>query len=208
MASRGAVAGPRAIGKEDGYHFIAQEFVQGQDLATILRLKGAPQLGPALHVMRQVASALSAAGQAGIVHRDIKPENILVSKNGIVKVADFGLAQLHATEEDASLTQEGTTLGTPLYMSPEQVRGLELDPRTDIYSFGVTCYRLLSDRLPFTGTTATGKHGAEAKDKATDHTAPAKGPTHIVDGIEDSLTFRPDRYFILQDRSTDRDNDD
>ena len=144
------------IGKEDGYHFIAQEFVQGQDLATILKLKGAPQLGPALHVMRQVASALSAAGQAGIVHRDIKPENILVSKKGIVKVADFGLAQLHATDEDTSLTQEGTTLGTPLYMSPEQVRGLELDPRTDIYSFGITCYRLLSNRLPFTGTTATG----------------------------------------------------
>ncbi len=144
------------IGEEDGFHFIAQEFVQGKNLAAILKSKGVPDLGSSLHVIRQVTSALKAAGQAGIVHRDIKPENILVTKKGEVKVADFGLAQLHDNSENGNLTREKMTLGTPLYMSPEQVNGRELDPRSDIYSFGVTCYQLLCGRTPFTGTTAMG----------------------------------------------------
>ncbi|MFM7832635.1 MAG: serine/threonine-protein kinase, partial [Planctomycetaceae bacterium] len=100
--------------------------------------------------MRQVAAALKASGRAGIVHRDIKPENILVTKKGEVKVADFGLAQLGENTEG----KEGVTMGTPLYMSPEQVSGRELDPRSDIYSFGVTCYQLLCGEPPFRGTTA------------------------------------------------------
>lgn len=142
------------IGEEEGYHFIAQEYVQGKDLATILKTKGVPDLGSSLHVIRQVTSALKASGQAGIVHRDIKPENILVTKKGDVKVADFGLAQLHDNPEAGSITREGMTLGTPLYMSPEQVNGRELDPRSDIYSFGVTCYQILCGRTPFSGNSA------------------------------------------------------
>lgn len=139
------------IGQEGDLHYIAQEYVQGKDLATIIKERGRPDLSSALHVMRQVAAALKASGQAGIVHRDIKPENILVTKKGEVKVADFGLAQLGDTSgADAS----GVTMGTPLYMSPEQISGRELDPRSDIYSFGVTCYQLLSGDLPFKGTTA------------------------------------------------------
>ncbi|MCA9082959.1 MAG: protein kinase [Planctomycetaceae bacterium] len=139
------------VGEEDGLHYIAQEFVQGKDLASILKSKGVPDIGACLHVMRQVASALKASGQAGIVHRDIKPENILVTKKGEVKVADFGLAQLHDNRDGGGITREGMTLGTPLYMSPEQVSGKELDPRSDIYSFGVTCYQLLSGKTPFSG---------------------------------------------------------
>jgi serine/threonine protein kinase len=141
------------IGREGDLHYIAQELVQGKDLATVLAGKGKPDLSSALHVMRQVAAALKAAGDAGIVHRDIKPENILVTKKGEVKVADFGLAQLHDREESGNLTREGTTLGTPLYMSPEQIHGKELDPRSDIYSFGVTCYQLLCGQTPFSGRT-------------------------------------------------------
>lgn len=140
------------VGEDQGLHFIAQEFVKGKDLASILKTKKVPDLGSSLLVIRQVASALKASGQAGIVHRDIKPENILVTKTGEVKVADFGLAQLHETNKDGSLTREGMTLGTPLYMSPEQVSGLELDPRSDVYSFGVTCYQLLCGKTPFTGS--------------------------------------------------------
>ena len=138
------------IGQEDGLHFIAQEFVQGKDLATILKGKGKPDAASALHVMRQVASALKASGQAGIVHRDIKPENILVTKKGEIKVADFGLAQLGESTKD----NKGVTMGTPLYMSPEQVSGRELDPRSDIYSFGVTAYQLLCGETPFKGNNA------------------------------------------------------
>jgi len=142
------------VGEEDGYHFIAQEFVKGKDLASILKSKGVPDIGSSLHVIRQVTSALKAAGESGIVHRDIKPENILVTRTGEVKVADFGLAQLHDNPEAGSITREGMTLGTPLYMSPEQVSGKELDPRSDVYSFGVTCYQLLCGKTPFTGSSA------------------------------------------------------
>jgi serine/threonine protein kinase/biopolymer transport protein ExbD len=124
------------VGEEDGYHYIAQELVKGKDLASIIKSKGVPDIGSSLHVIRQVTSALKAAGE--------------------VKVADFGLAQLHDNPESGGITREGMTLGTPLYMSPEQVSGKELDPRSDVYSFGVTCYQLLCGKTPFTGTSAMG----------------------------------------------------
>ena len=136
-----------SIGEQEGLHYIAQEFVQGKDLATILKGRSNPDIASALHVMRQVASALKASGQAGIVHRDIKPENILVTKKGEVKVADFGLAQLG----ESNTKKKGVTMGTPLYMSPEQISGRELDPRSDVYSFGVTAYQLLCGETPFKG---------------------------------------------------------
>jgi serine/threonine-protein kinase len=106
--------------------------------------------------MRQVASALQKAADLGIVHRDIKPENIMIASSGEVKVADFGLARLSNAEDPSNLTQIGFTMGTPLYMSPEQVEGRPLDPRSDIYSFGVTCYHMLSGEAPFRGETALG----------------------------------------------------
>src|SRR5262249_10660744 len=82
-------------------------------------------------------------------HRDIKPENILLTRKGEVKVADFGLSRVFGGDQDLHLTQSGMTLGTPLYMSPEQVQGRALDPRADIYSFGVTCYHMLAGQPPF-----------------------------------------------------------
>ncbi len=142
------------IGEEEGLHFIAQEYVQGSTLKNVIEKKGPLELNLALHIMRQVAGALQAAGQRGIIHRDIKPENIMLTKKGEAKVADFGLAQLTLSDEKLNLTQEGITLGTPLYMSPEQVKGKKLDVRSDIYSFGVTCYHMLSGRPPFQGETA------------------------------------------------------
>jgi eukaryotic-like serine/threonine-protein kinase len=143
-----------AVGESDGQHYIAQEYVKGLTLKAYLQKKGPPDLPVALHIMRQVAAALKAAGEAGIVHRDIKPENIMISKKADVKVADFGLAQLHGTGEGVDITQEGTTMGTPLYMSPEQVSGSKVDPRSDIYSFGVTCFHMLTGRPPYEGPTA------------------------------------------------------
>lgn len=138
------------VGEDDGLHYIAQEFVQGKNLATLLKGRGKPDIASALHVMRQIASALKASGQAGIVHRDIKPENILVTKKGDVKIADFGLAQLG----QSSTERKGVTMGTPLYMSPEQISGRELDPRSDVYSFGITAYQLLCGETAFNGNTA------------------------------------------------------
>jgi serine/threonine-protein kinase len=141
------------VGQQEGQHYIAQEYVQGQTLRNLLQKKGPLGVTVALHVMRQVAAALTAAAERGIVHRDIKPENIMITRKGEVKVADFGLAQISHGEQ-LHLTQEGVTMGTPLYMSPEQVKGKKLDQRSDIYSFGVTCYHMLAGRPPFIGESA------------------------------------------------------
>ncbi|MCR4415100.1 MAG: serine/threonine protein kinase [Thermoguttaceae bacterium] len=142
------------VGQVDGLYYIAQEYVQGLNLRQWMARNGAPDLPLALLIMRQVAAALAKAADAGIVHRDIKPENIMLTRTGEVKVADFGLARMLRTEEGTDLTQVGVTLGTPLYMSPEQVEGKPLDPRSDIYSFGVTCYQMLAGGPPFSGDTA------------------------------------------------------
>ncbi len=143
------------VGCADGIHFIAQEYVQGSNLAELLARRGAPDLSRALAIMRQVASALHKAAEQGIVHRDIKPENIMLAATGEVKVADFGLARLYSQDAtSASLTRDGITMGTPLYMSPEQVEGRPLDPRSDIYSLGITCYQMLAMEPPFRGESA------------------------------------------------------
>lgn len=142
------------IGEHEGVHYIAQEYVAGMNLREYLNRNGPPKLRIALKLLEQIASALEAAAEAGIVHRDVKPENILVTRKGDVKVTDFGLAQLSLTEERLNLTQVGMTMGTPLYMSPEQVDGRDVDHRSDIYSLGVTSYHLLGGSPPFRGETA------------------------------------------------------
>jgi serine/threonine-protein kinase len=143
------------VGCVEGWHYIAQEYVPGQNLKQLLGRLGhglsAPQ---GVNVIRQVAAALHKAAEHNITHRDIKPENIMLASNGDVKVADFGLARVAQGGEALNLTQVGITMGTPLYMSPEQVEGKEVDPRSDIYSLGVTSYHMLAGRPPFDGETA------------------------------------------------------
>jgi serine/threonine-protein kinase len=141
-----------AVGADRNVHYIAQEYVPGQNLREFLARQGPPDGATALAIMRQVARALAEAADRGIVHRDIKPENILLGPKGEIKVADFGLAR--STGAASSLTQVGITMGTPLYMSPEQIEGRSLDHRSDQYSFGVTCYHMLTGRPPFSGETA------------------------------------------------------
>lgn len=184
------------IGEADGQHFIAQEYVQGSTLKSYLRKRGAVDLQLGLHIMRQVASALQTAGEQGIVHRDIKPENIMLTKKGEAKVADFGLAQLTLGGEKLNLTQEGVTMGTPLYMSPEQVHGKKLDVRSDIYSFGVTCYHMFAGRPPFQGETAV----AVAVQHLQDEPRPLREfrpdlPQPLCDLVHRMMAKRPeDRY--------------
>ena len=144
-----------AIGEAEGLHYMALEYVEGRTLRDYIAKKGPLDVPVALSVMRQVAAALQRASESGIVHRDIKPENILLTRKGEVKVADFGLSRrVLQNDENLNLTQSNTTLGTPLYMSPEQVQGKPVDPRSDIYSFGVTCYCMLAGKPPFRGETA------------------------------------------------------
>ena len=142
------------VGEQDGIHFISQEYVQGRNLKEFITRKGPLEVPIALHVLKQVAAALQVAADKGIVHRDIKPENILLTKKGEAKVADFGLAQLTLGGERVALTQVGVTMGTPLYMSPEQVNGKPLDARSDIYSLGVMAWHMLAGHPPFAGETA------------------------------------------------------
>ena len=142
-----------AVGESNGVRFIAQEYVAGLNMRDYILKKGPPEAHIALHLLKQVAAALQAAAEKGIVHRDIKPENILLTRKGVAKVVDFGLAQL-TQGGDLRLTQAGMTMGTPLYMSPEQVQGSKVDHRSDLYSLGATFYHLLAGRPPFRGETA------------------------------------------------------
>jgi eukaryotic-like serine/threonine-protein kinase len=138
------------VGETEGVHYIAQEYVPGRNLGEIIHARGAIQPRLALDILRQVAGALVKAHSEGIVHRDIKPENIMLSRSGEVKVADFGLARVQG-DGGVNMTQVGITMGTPLYMSPEQIEGGELDSRSDIYSLGVTAYYMLTGAPPFSG---------------------------------------------------------
>jgi serine/threonine protein kinase/pimeloyl-ACP methyl ester carboxylesterase/tetratricopeptide (TPR) repeat protein len=151
------------VGAESGAHFIAAEYIDGETLRATIR-RGRMKIDDALDMAQQTAFALTAAHGAGIVHRDIKPENIMVRHDGIVKVLDFGLAKLleghqrnvidpEADTRALVLTDPGKVLGTPQYMSPEQARGQELDPRSDIWSLGVVLYEMVAGRAPFSGET-------------------------------------------------------
>ena len=142
-------------GREDNISYIVQEYVAGLNLSQWIKKHGTPDYGTGLKWMQQIAAALHAASEAGIVHRDVKPENVMVTRNGVAKVTDFGLAQLNQpSSPKMNLTQIGTTLGTPWYMSPEQIQGEKLDHRSDQYSFGITCYHMFAGQPPFPGKNA------------------------------------------------------
>lgn len=155
------------VGEIEGFHYIAQEYVKGQNLKQYLHRHGAVDVLLAVNLMRQVAAALGRASEQGVTHRDIKPENILIATTGEVKVADFGLARVGGAPDRNHQTQIGIAMGTPLYMSPEQVEGKTVDPRSDLYSFGVTCYEMLAGRPPFEGDTALSVAVQHLKQEAT-----------------------------------------
>ena len=152
------------ISEADGKNYIATEFIEGKTLREHLSPKKTNSLNQILKIGVQVAEALSAAHQAGIIHRDIKPENIMIRADGYAKVLDFGLAKLTEKKKSDEISLEGETkalvntnpgvvMGTVSYMSPEQARGKETDARTDIWSLGVVLYEMLAGKLPFTGET-------------------------------------------------------
>jgi len=141
------------IDEYEGQMFIAMEFVDGQ---TLNEKKRSLSFKQAIDIGIQIADGLAAAHEKGIVHRDIKPENIMIRKDGIAQIMDFGLAKLRASGSKITrLTKEGSTIGTAGYMSPEQVQGQETDHRSDIFSYGVVLFELLTGQLPFKGVHET-----------------------------------------------------
>jgi serine/threonine-protein kinase len=150
------------------------EFVRGYTLSELL--EEAPQrqmpARPSVGLVRQICRGLHAAHEQGIIHRDIKPGNVLIDAKGEVKLMDFGIARMAETPE--GVTQAGLIIGTPHYMSPEQVQGKQLDPRSDVYSMGVMFYEMLVGRRPFESSSLTGvltAHITEAAKPAIDHRA-------------------------------------
>ncbi len=137
------------LGEAEGVRFLTMEYVPGTTLRDILDRRGVVALGPGLQIAKQLCRGLAAVHEAGIVHRDIKPPNIMVLPNGVVKLMDFGIARA-AGGEDAG---DGSTVGTPYYMSPEQARGEAVDERSDIYSVGVVLYEMFTGTRPIGGAT-------------------------------------------------------
>jgi serine/threonine protein kinase/Tfp pilus assembly protein PilF len=138
------------LGEDKGTHFITMEFVPGQDLKGLIRQTGQLAVGTTINLAKQICDGLVEAHKLGVVHRDLKPSNIMIDKEGNVRIMDFGIAR---SLESKGITGAGVMIGTPEYMSPEQVEGKEIDQRSDIYSLGIILYEMVTGRVPFEGET-------------------------------------------------------
>jgi len=138
------------LGKEEGAYYITMEYVSGGDLKSFIRRSGIISVGKAISIANQVCEGLSEAHRLGVVHRDLKPQNIMIDKDGNARIMDFGIARSLRAK---GITGSGVMIGTPEYMSPEQVDGKEADQRADIYSLGVILYEMVTGQVPFEGDT-------------------------------------------------------
>ena len=147
------VCGIHEYGEDRGLRFISMEFIEGTDLRQILRETGGPLPHEAYEIVIQACEGLQAIHEAGIIHRDLKTSNIMRDQRGFVRLMDFGIAKDSSADMTAGATGTGQLIGTPEYMSPEQIRGDKLDFRSEIYSMGIVMFEVFTGRLPFQGDT-------------------------------------------------------
>ncbi len=189
------------VGEHEGRRYLVMEYVEGISLSEYMVRKGPMEAPLVLSILRQVANALQRASEQGIIHRDIKPGNILLTRKGEAKVADFGLSRCLGAEERVDLTRAGAAVGTPMYMSPEQIEGKDLDCRSDIYSLGVTCYQMLAGQPPFEGSNAfviASKHVRE--EPVALETIRADLPPGLCDIVRKMMAKKPSaRYTSARD---------
>jgi Tol biopolymer transport system component len=189
------------VGAHEGSPYLVSELLEGQTLRHCIG--GRPMsVRKALEYARHIASGLAAAHEKGIVHRDLKPDNVFVTRDGHVKILDFGLAKLvdSGVPEDektgiAQNTQAGMLIGTPKYMSPEQARGLPADYRSDVFSLGAILYEMLAGRAPFQGTTATDTLSAILRDDPDEFPAASPVPPAVDRVVRHCLEKEPQRRF-------------
>jgi serine/threonine protein kinase len=184
-----------------GLHFLAMEYIQGESIYDLMTKIGPIPLARAVRIMRQTVGALHAAHRLEIVHRDLKPGNIMLTRNALgeegVKVVDFDIAKAPSDGMDAEITQLDWMVGTPLYMSPEQLRAEEVDHRSDIYSLGIVLYRMIAGTFPFSDATNPWTIIAERM---------ASAPSPLSEAAPD-LVFPPDLQAVF-DRALQTDPDD
>jgi eukaryotic-like serine/threonine-protein kinase len=179
-------------------HFIVMEYIEGQSCAEILRDDGWVDVEEAVAIIEQACAGLHYAHRHGVVHRDVKPGNLLRSREGEVKLADFGIAK--ATEQ-SSITQVGSVLGTAAYLAPEQARGEEAGPRADLYALGVVAYQLIAGRLPYEATSLTELALKQQQEEPqTLDTIVADVSPELADAIAIALALDPrERYATARD---------
>jgi eukaryotic-like serine/threonine-protein kinase len=185
------------VGEAEGRIYIAMELVRGRNLGQVLAAGRLPA-EEAIGIARQVLRGLHKAHEAGLVHRDLKPDNVMVTSDGIAKVLDFGLAKQRAldgmlgdAETVTNVSVDGHLVGTPLYMSPEQARGVEIDQRSDLFSFGVVLYQMLTERRPFAGATTADLLTAILRDTPTP-------PSKLCSGVPPALSHIVERCLAKQ----------
>jgi serine/threonine protein kinase/tetratricopeptide (TPR) repeat protein len=192
------------LGASEGIKYLTMQFVEGEDLSTILKREGRLPNARLTHIFRQILEGLIAAHEQGVVHRDLKPQNIMLDASDNVFVTDFGLAK---SLEQSGMTQTGVIVGTPYYMSPEQVKGSPIDHRSDIYSLGVILYQMSTGQLPFTGSSpyevmAQRLHAVPAPAAKLNPDLPA----YLGKILERCMTIDPvARYQTVRDVLTDLD---